>query len=101
LHVLSCSILCTAYVVGRALQVMHESGMMLAHGTLKFQMESTILLMVDFHHAKSFSFHTKVSVIILLSGVVPMSGMNSILVSSYIKHNHVCILKASECKGII
>jgi len=83
------STLCTAYVVGRALQVIHESGTMLAHRTLKFQMESTILLMLATHHAKSSLFHTKVYVITLLSGVVPMSGMDFILISSQTLLNHV------------
>ena len=76
------STLCTAYVVGRALQLIHESGMMLVHRTLKFLMESIISLMLAFQHAKSSIFHTKVYIIILLSGVMPISGVDFILDSS-------------------
>ena len=52
-------ILYTVYVVGRALQPMHEFGRMHARETSKFQKGGTIWPMLDFLHVRNFLFHTK------------------------------------------
>jgi hypothetical protein len=67
-------ILYTVYVVGRALHLMHEFGVMHARETSRFQKEDTIWPMLDFHHARSSLFHTEVCAITLLSGAVQISG---------------------------
>jgi hypothetical protein len=48
---------------------------MLAQKILLFLMASTILQMLDFHHAKNF-FHTVVYNIILPNGAMLAPGMN-------------------------
>ena len=74
LHVHFLFILYTVYVVGRALQLMHEFGRMHAWETSKFQKGGIIWLMLDFLHARNFLFHTKVFSITLLSGVMQISS---------------------------
>jgi hypothetical protein len=64
----------TAYVAGRDLQLILESGKMHARETLKSLKEDIILLMLAFHHARSSLSHTKPYAITLLSGAVQMSG---------------------------
>jgi len=64
----------TVYVAGRALHLMHESGMMHTWEALWFQKDNTTLLMLVFHHARSSLFHTKLCAITLLSGAMQMSG---------------------------
>ena len=74
LHVHFLFILYTVYAVGRALHPMHKFGITHAWETSKFQKEDTIWLMLDFHHARSSLFHTKVCAITLLSGAMQISG---------------------------
>ena len=70
-------ILYTVYVVGRALQPMHEFGRMHARETSKFQKGGTIWPMLDFLHVRNILFHTKSFTITLRSGVVQICGKES------------------------